>query len=678
MQIADVFISFLSVCALGTFLVLKCRIPAGFAPLVAMCAVPLWFALFGMVGLLGLGSWLWYLLCAGLLALALLWRRKQNNYRALLSPGSLFFVLAALATLIFLAIRQPIISQWDEFSLWGTIVKLMKGSGELYTTAEMGWAWPATQLPTLPTIGYFTQVLGDYAAWKIYAGYALLTLAVVAALMGQLSFKQYKIVVPLGVAGLLVPWFFSVGAARIFYVKPIWLNSYADIPAGMLFGGVLLLYLGLREAKGPLWPVGLALAALSMTKENTFLFALVLVLFIACDLLLFGDKPSESNVPAKGGTLRQQLSQQRLPGKLGRCFIFLLLALLPYLIWNQYIGWVVAQRQASGLSVQASEPLLQVLLNCMAMLLGFQPRTEQFQLALDNMLEAFVSPGQKITMAGTGLMTVCLILILFALAALLTADKQLRKRTFVAMGVSTLGFAGYYLELIFSYGRVFSAEQAASLESYSRYLSSYYTGWFLIALIFLGMAARKERPYGIASCGVLALAGTMLVLCNTLLPMQYNDIGYPDAHYRELRAEQAVADTVLEQLEPGDRLFFVSQRDDFGEKWFHYSYYMLPAILDFSGVPDKEGGIGGGGGTFGLPGQGGGIPSYHAYTPEELLAYITGNGCDYIFFENLDKAFIRAYKTLFSDGLAAAKRGDTMLYRVETAAGETVLTPVLD
>ena len=114
----------------------------------------------------------------------------------------------------------------------------------------------------------------------------------------------------------------------------------------------------------------------------------------------------------------------------------------------------------------------------------------------------------------------------------------------------------------------------------------------------------------------------------------------------------------------------MTQGDD-GTLWFTYSCYFLPNILDYSGwEADRDTGRwGGGAAPLGCrktsPAAGGGAVYYHPYTLAEMEEIIRGSGCAYIFVDKLDAGYTASYGSLFSDGLAAANAGETLLYRVE-------------
>lgn len=699
---AGVLLALFCVLCMSAFLTVKCKIPAGFAPLVTLCGAALWFSAAGMLGVLWAGGLLWYLLCAAALVFTLACKPWKNKTQPLRSPALALFALAGLCAVLYLGIRQPLLHEWDEFSLWGTAVKLIKLNNELYTTASTGFAWPSTQVPALPVLGYFAQFFGSYAAWKIYAAYALLLLAVVAALVGAVPFRQYQLAVPLGIIGLLTPWFFTI-YNREYRAAFVWLSSYGDLPAGMLFGGVLLLYYGLRRQKAPLWPVLPVLATLALVKENTFVFALAAAGVMALDLLLVVQDETGQEQPFFAG-VKSLYSKKAAPYPLGNekqpllkrvatSALFLASGILPYMVWSRYIGGVVAARQAAGLVDPTSKDPVSAVGTGLKMLLGLSPRSNWFSETLNAMWNSFfwgtlpadptkqVLGGAQLSMLGGGLIIVLLITLLFLLAFLLA--KQGRGRLLIAYFGMLVCFWGYSLELLISYAFILDESQGL-IPSYNRYISCYYIGWFLLAVFFVVQAAfqrQKVAPLRVfaAQGVVLVLAGAMLLRSNMLLPLQNSDVGYATAVFNGQRAEEKFAQAVSAALgEEPQRVFFVSQGDSAGVAWFAAHYYLLPHIVDYSGVPQKVEGAGGGGGTYSAPEllQGENPKSYNTYTTRELQDYITKTGCNYLYLHTLDERFTKSYGSLFADGLQAAKDGETVLYRVQGAGSGLRFVPV--
>ena len=112
-------------------------------------------------------------------------------------------------------------------------------------------------------------------------------------------------------------------------------------------------------------------------------------------------------------------------------------------------------------------------------------------------------------------------------------------------------------------------------------------------------------------------------------------------------------------------MFFVSQGDN-GEAWFSAVFDFYPILVDYSGIVSE---MIGGGGELGLPElkpteEGPKNFYYHGFTAEELDSIVRGNGCTVLYLQNLDDIFVESYRDLFTDNLAAALSGETLLYRV--------------
>ena len=110
--------------------------------------------------------------------------RRRESWRQLLTPGLVLFLMMALGVTVYFAVRQPIPTDFDEYSLWATAAKLTKANDALYTVGETGTPWQATQTPSLILMGYFAQFLGRFAYWKVYVGYDWLLFACFAAVLG--------------------------------------------------------------------------------------------------------------------------------------------------------------------------------------------------------------------------------------------------------------------------------------------------------------------------------------------------------------------------------------------------------------------------------------------------------------------------------------------------------------
>ena len=685
MELLCVLAAVLALFALCAVLTLKCRVPAAAAPLVALGCIVAALTLAAMAGALYPAVWALYLLClAGGVWLILTRKQHSGAARKLFTPGSVLFWGAALGLTVYFFIRQPLAGDYDELSLWATAVKITKVNNDLYATAKLGTPWAATQNPGLPLLSYFFQFLGQYADWKIYVAYDILYFAVFAAVLGALPWDQWRSAVPMAAVLWCVPFFFTVYNHTI-YLTTTYMTSYGDVPAGLVFGGAVAVWLTLRRENAPRWAVLPVLALAANLKANTFVLALVAAGLVAVDEWLFADERfTEGLVRRTGFSIA--------------CFAA---PMAVYYLWNvRYVGRLVAASAGESGVGETSAPLSSVVVNGIKILLGqpvegfYAEREPQFRQAMADMGHQFWTSDGKLSMIGQGRNVVALIAVVFLVAVIAAASRQLKLRIALMGVLSGACFLGYNLMLALSYGFIFKDFQATQLTDYNRYIYSYYLGWFIIALACLSVAllpqitvraevdgptavytTHRKLPCPVAELFVLVLAVGMLVRQNQLVLPQLSVLGFADSEFTDRRAARAEAAQVCSYLSPDDRVFYVGQGDN-GEGWFSAVFDFYPILLDYSGIVTTDPDTGetkmiGGGGELGLPelqpAEGVKNTYYHAFTAEELDSIVRGNGCTVLYIQTLDDIFVESYADLFTDGLAAARSGETLLYRVTDA-----------
>ena len=667
-------------------LTLKCRVPAAVAPLTALSLIVAVLTLAAMAGVLYPAAWAVYALCLAGGVWVLLTRKKHTDaLQMLFTPGSVLFWGMALAFTVYFFVRQPMAADFDELSLWATAVKITKVNNDLYATAELGTPWAATQNPGLPLLAYFFQFFGDYADWKIYIGYDILYFSVFAAVVGAIPRSRWHVAVPMAAVLWCVPFFFT-NYNHTIYLTTTYMTSYGDVPAGLVFGGAVAAWLALRQNSAPKWAVLPILALSANIKANTFVLALVAAGLVAVDEWLFADDGDfkAGLLPRTGFSLA--------------CFAA---PMAIYYLWNvRYVGWLVSRSASDSGVGETSAPLSAVVVNGIKILLGqpvegfYAEREAQFRTAMADMGHQFWTSDGKLSMIGQGRNVVALIAIVFVVAVLAAASRRLKARIAVIGVLSGVCFLGYNLMLALSYGFIFVPFQAEQLVDYNRYIYSYYIGWFILALGCLSVAllpqitvkggadgptavfaATRRQPRAVFELFVLALACGMLFRQSQLILPQLSVLGFADSEFTDRRAERAEAELVCSYLAPDDRVFYVGQGDN-GEGWFSAVFDFYPILVDYSGTVTTDPVTGetkmiGGGGELGLPelqpGEGVKNTYYHAFTAEELDGIVRGNGCTVLYIQTLDDIFVQSYADLFTDKLAAAQSGETLLYRVTDA-----------
>ncbi len=623
-------------------------IRSALAPLAAVCVTGLWFTLFGCLGILNLGGWLYYLLAIPAVVY-LVWViaiKKQNKIR--FSCGFLFFLFFSLLAMVLLWARKPMFTTWDEFSFWGTAGKLTKLNNELYPTTDIGWIWPVTQTPVNIVISYFFQFFGKgFLEWQTYLAVDVLQFSALAACLAPFEKKHWHIAFPAGVALFVTPFLFA-HYGQPHFISSVYLDSLGDLTMGLLFGGALAAYFASpRKGFMPRLPFYLAVAALTLTKDIGFIFALVGVALVIADSLF-----RKEEAPL---ALKDRLLPTLLEGGAGLAAV-----LVPFLGWSLYLQRAL---EVNRFNLGGKKDIGMLEMPLLFLQESFSAnKSEKYVEVLQGMWERFFTAS--LTLLGPGVRVVGFILALVVLAALLTTNKAHRWRSILFGVFSSLGFIAYYLFIAMTYIYIFRPEQ--TFESYERYVYPYYIGWFMGAFALLGLSAVSSRWKVEGSGVILALALLFGFRFMQNIPLPYSMLGFNGDEYAFRREFAAEVEQLTSRLPLEGRIFIVSSGDD-GSRWFTYSFQMLPWQADYSF---------GGGALIERSKQPDGTVKLHQLTVQEWEEYLLESKCTNVFLDDADEAFWQNYGALFADEGASYKQDGNQLYEVEIQQGGLTLVPM--
>lgn len=667
----EILITFVALLALCLFIHVKMGVSSGAAPLFVLCGTMIWYSVLGSVHMLLPAGFLWFL--AALAAAFWLWKhRKALEPRAVFSPAFVYFVLASLAVIVLFAVRKPIFIEWDEFSFWGIAPKMVKTENQLYTYNPGGMR-ATTFVPGLIMLDYAFQFLGSaFAPWKVYAAYDVLYFAVFAAAFSMLRRRQWYLAVPAAAVLTLTPFLMTV-YYRDIYVRTVYMNAYADIPMGLLFGAGLVLYFAPRKkTPGVLLGTLLTITATCIAKDMGFALCLIAAAIVCFDLL-FLEKEDVPFFRLKG-----------LWGRLCWCAALVAAPVAAFLGWAAHMAAVL---EMNRFDVGGAENMgmVQMVVTGLCELAGIG-RTEKFTQIMQSMWEAlytarmtmFSLGGEESRIGrllnGSGVIVIAVLLAIF-LAAFLLGDKRMKHRTAWVFLWSTLGFAAFYIFTGFTYIYVFKGSFGYALGDYNRYIYPYYIGWFVLAVSMLCASVKNAAPGGLGALFLLALCGGCIWRADAFLQPELSVLDYPDAFYLERRVQEAYAAGAKQYLTQDDRIFLVSFAP-FGLEWFQYYYEFYPDVFvdysfgcgpDFTPETVRR--------AEALPdfftGEQVEYFSTQPFTGEVWCEYLRASGCTAVFMDEWDGNFVNDYGYLFSDGL----KSGAQLYLIEDTGTQMRFVP---
>ena len=503
---------------------------------------------FGIFNLLLVGFWvvLAVIALATLVSIALLVKDKElvTHLKSLFSPGLAIFV--SLALFSFLLTRGMQLSNWDEFSHWGTIVKatfLFDAVGP-YNPVELGFrSYP----PSLSLFEYFVTKLGG--AWlegNIFWAYQLIIWSLFTPFLAQLTWRRWGqlfVIVPLVFIAPLA--FFN--ALTVTLIDPL---------LGMLFGYALAIaYVGNILQWRLALHVVLAIFMLTLAKDaGTFMAALVVLLYIV--RLLGAKKTSPEEWTWKGFAILGSIPTLSLLAS-NQSWSALVRARVEAPAFSSPIdfGAFIGALRGEG------PAYWQEILSTFGFGISNYPINNDGALAIPQ-LQLFV-----------------LFAIVLAIAEWLVSRRMGRRFGFASIGTVIIGAIVYTYGLLVLYLFRFGEYEAVRLASYERYLGTYWAGIALfVALITIWLVAgsvssqattgSKKSTEGVAE---LVVAGVIVLGLFVLSPVQKLGEFFANPHGYSSQV-RAPFEPVLEQAEkagiqPGDKVWIIAQHTTGFEYW---------------------------------------------------------------------------------------------------------------
>lgn len=675
----DILLGLASLAALALFLAYICKKSASVTPLVAVAIAMLWFTLMGCFGLLLAAGWLWYAGCAAALGWVIF--KQKKDILKLVTPGFALFCGLGVAFALLFFFTRPMLTQWDEFTVWGTAGKVLSTTNQLYSTARSN-LFANVAPPGLAVFSYMVQFFSfGFAEYKFMAAFAFIYLAAFAAATALWDKTRYGAIAAMG-GMVLLPILFQPANGSM---AMAYLGCMADLPMAVLFGGALCLYFGGgRKDEKLLLGVGLVLAALTNLKDMGLALALLAFVIIAADMLFCQRTSMRFFGLRKGKSWLAAAASQ------------LVLLVLPYAGWELHMRLVSGVNRGNIGSGGQSLSRVDMLLNGVKALLGIQPDAV-FDKRAVQMLDAFLR--RPVWLFGSGAVLLVVVVAILNFAWVFSTQKRHKRQVLVFGIFSLLGFFAYYIFLLFTYTYVFSSLEGDSLAAYDRYVTPYWIGWVMASMVLLAQAALRPaaqlqsaktqkkktavkplwrpvaaRAVSLALCAALlfgvALRGNWRANFMQVSPSQYTN---------RLNVQQVVQTARAQGMQQQDVVYLVSQGDNAG-RFYLFAYEMESKLTLLYGGEEKPNGTQAS--SLIKPGS-----EHYGYaeavqcSPQQLFAYLKEAGCTHILLDVTDGYIIDAFGPYFSDGLAGwtndnSYKGGHRYYAIQWQGEEAHFVPV--
>ena len=454
-----------------------------FAP--AIFFISGWGFIFGLLGYLNLAMET-LVLSVGLILIILL--VKSNGFRSQLlkssyAPSTVAFVSLSLISLY--KSKDWMLSQWDEFTHWGVVVKAM------YEYSALGPATPVDFMSPRypPGISLFQYFVMDFSAgWREGLLFWATHLIVISIIVTVLAKSSYKFL-----SEIVMKLFIALVASSAFFNN--FDNIYADPVLALSFGFLLFVAIQASRLEGK-WAIVLALTAgfVTMIKPIGIYFAVSAILI---------------NIVASLFAIKVESARRKL-----FAFVPATIALVSvgtaWLAWSQYL---LSYGSSDGGLVSGNLPS------------NFGTGKNTQQISSDFLFAFFNSnlrPSYSVPMSPLYWTIVCGALF----AIWIRFSNEIDRVKNIAIGISLLiTSVGYFSMILYSYLTVFGPGEAAGLASYERYIGTWFQGvFFAIVILILNEfslrnffeSARTSEAMGVKARRQVALLLIVIIGVTTL------------------------------------------------------------------------------------------------------------------------------------------------------------------
>lgn len=484
--------------------------------------------LFGLLNILPFGVYFVELASLGLLIYEIKYfiKNKDKLKTTIINKENVIFTTLFIG--LSLIHQGRMLSEWDEFSHWGDVVKAMFTINDFSTDAQSMSAFQSYP-PAMSIFQYFFVKVGNtYNESNLYIAYQVMFLSLIMPFISK-NKKVFDSVI-MSIIFMLVP---------IIITNKFYTSIYIDTILGLLFGYILSTIMVNEYDKYQYINLCLSLFTLILLKDVGMFLALIAIAMIATDLIF----------------VKKKVVFCKDFYKKNKKYIWIILAsviavLVAKFTWNLDI-------KINDAEVAFSNKItFKEIINLITFRnLGYRATViSNFAKNLynENIINSIVN-FNTITLS-----------IVFMILLLLGLNKQKKSKYYI--GCIMGGLAIYVAGLAFIYCFKFTEYEAVRLASYSRYISIY-----MIAVLFVIAAViinQKEKT-------IPLLLILLFVPYNSLLGIRYT-VG-ESVDFRE--PYESAIDAIDEKIDDDDKVYIISQNTSGYDYWV-LRYTLRPNMIN--------------------------------------------------------------------------------------------------
>lgn len=436
------------------------------------------------------------------------WRSVQRHLPRYFLVGTLC-AFAMVQAALFCSTRE--FYSWDEFSHWGTIIRLIYEADTFHFAPNP--LYFQDYPPGLALFSYHFLQVSEYSEANAYYSYALLMFCFSASIV-QLSIKRTVLG---SVLAIIIIWL----SAEI--LGPGWASLLIDHMLAFFFGGIVATYYLVRVDRGSILIFPVYLAAFVLTKQAAFSFAMLASAIIVADWML--SRFHRTNGEGRGLNAKIWLSSAGLMATLSGAALFTAQS------WKHYVeaaglqvGWgTYSPTSHIGHFLDCCESAREIAVGNKFFAAFFNAAESQqtsgsilefgWQALKDGewagLIWVLFSPRLLTDTPGIAMAALSLASLSLVLISRNRIDR-LRSASFSALMI--LGGIGYTMSLLMTYLYAFSEYEAVMLASFNRFFSVYLLAW-LMSLFAASFVVINQ-------CS-LRVTRTVYVLLCVLVPLTY-------------------------------------------------------------------------------------------------------------------------------------------------------------